>query len=294
MNTLFYMVGLVGAGKGFIVQQYIDENTCYLSSDDLRAELLGNDGDQSNNSLIFNEMQNRTICALNEGKNVVYDACNIWSKKRIQFLKDLRRRVKVPFKAKCILVLAPIEVCFARNAARQRTVPDYVITRQLRQFNVPYLREGWDVIDVVHNYTVEEGQKCVDFIMNKVYDFGSQNNEHHSLSLFDHNVAAYQYAEDNNFSATIKGAALNHDIGKAWTAEYWAKDNGANLHFPNHANVSAYLSLLLGMNINTALLIEHHMDFYMDECAQATWRARLGDEIWNELTLLHECDEAAH
>lgn len=294
MVTLYYMVGIVGAGKGFIAQQYIDENTYYLSSDNLRAELLGDENNQDSNALIFNEMQNRTVRALNEDKNVVYDACNIWSKKRIQFLKDLRRRVKIPFKAKCILVLAPIEVCFARNAARQRTVPDYVITKQLRQFNIPYAREGWDEIEIVYNYSVEEGQDAVNKITDTVFNFGSQNNEHHSLTLFDHNLAAFEYALNHNFPIVVHSAALSHDIGKAWTAEYWEKDGGANLHFPNHANVGAYLFLLLGGTLHSALLIEHHMDLYMDERAQATWRARLGDDIWNELVLLHEADTATH
>lgn len=294
MATLCYFVGVVGTGKTTVARKMCGENELFLDSDALRAELLGSEENQSNNALIFNEMQNRTVDALNRGQNVFYVACNIWSKKRIQFLKSLRQRVKEPFEAKCFVVEAPIEVCRERNSARSRVVPAYVIDKQLRQFEIPYFGEGWDTIEIIHNYTVEEGQDSYDMILNKVYDFGAQKNEHHTLTLWNHCNAAFEYAAANHFSPHICGAALLHDYGKAWTAEYWDKDNRKNLHFPNHANVGAWLALNQGMSLRAVQLINYHMLHYTDEKCQATWRARLGEELWHDLALLHEADEAAH
>lgn len=294
MTILYYFVGIVGCGKTTVAREMCKENDLFLDSDALRAELLSGAEDQSNNALIFNEMQNRTVAALNRGQNVFYVACNIWSKKRIQFLKTLQQRVNEPFEAKCILVEAPIEVCRNRNSNRARIVPAFVIDRQLRQFEIPYSGEGWDEIKIIHNYTVDEGQICYDEIINKVYDFGEQKNEHHSLTLWDHCCKAYEYASKNCFPACVCGAALLHDYGKAWTAEYWDKDDGKNLHFPNHANVSAWLALQQGMNLKVAQLINYHMLHYTDEKCQAVWRARLGEEIWNNLELLYEADLMTH
>lgn len=294
MAILYYFVGIVGCGKTTVARKMCGENDLFLDSDALRAELLSDEEDQSNNALIFNEMQNRTVKALNTGQNVFYVACNIWSKKRIQFLKSLRQRVKEPFEAKCFIVEAPVEVCRQRNSMRSRVVPAYVIDRQLRQFEIPYSGEDWNTIEVIHNYTVEEGQKCVDEILNKVYDFGDQKNEHHSLTLMEHCNKAYNYASDNDFPITVRGAALLHDYGKAWTAEYWEKDGGKNLHYPNHANVGAWLALNQGMGLVVAALINYHMIHYTDEKCQAVWRARLGEELWYDLALLYEADQAAH
>ena len=294
MAILYLFVGVVGSGKTTVARKMCGENDLFLDSDALRAELLAGEEDQSNNALIFNEMQNRTVAALKAGQNVYYVACNIWSKKRIQFLKTLRQRVKEPFEAKCIIVEAPIEVCRERNSARSRVVPAYVIDKQLRQFEVPYFGEGWNEISIIHNYTEQEEEDCYVDIMNKVYNFGEQKNEHHSLTLWDHCCKAYNYTFINNFSFDLRAAAQLHDYGKAWTAEYWDKDNRKNLHFPNHANVGAWLALNMGMSLKTAQLINYHMLHYTDEKCQATWRARLGEELWSKLALLYEADKAAH
>lgn len=293
MAILNYYVGIVGCGKTTVARKLLEKDELLLDSDAIREELFGDAADQSNPSLVFATMEKRTIEALNRGQNVSYVACNIWSRKRISFLNALKKKVK-NCTYRCKVVDAPIEICRQRNSARSRIVPAYVIDKQLRQFEVPYFGEGWDEISIIHNYNIEEEKKCCNDIANKVYEFGDQKNEHHLLTLWDHCCKAYEYATKNNFPFCVRSAALLHDYGKAWTAQYWAKDNNKNLHFPNHANVGAWLALNQGVTLKTVQLINYHMLHYTDEKCQATWRARLGEELWNELALLYEADKAAH
>lgn len=293
MAILKYYVGIVGCGKTTVARKLLEKDELLLDSDAIREELFGDAADQSNPSLVFATMEKRTIEALNRGQNVSYVACNIWSRKRISFLSALKKKVK-DCSYQCKIVNAPINACRQRNSARSRIVPAYVIDKQLRQFEIPYFGEGWDKIDIIHNYTIKEGQDCINEIFDKVFDFGDQHNEHHNLTLWDHCAKAYEYACINNFPIAVKGAALFHDYGKAWTAQYWDKDNGKNLHYPNHANVGAWLALNQGMGLKTVQLINYHMLHYTDEKCQATWRARLGEELWKELALLYEADKAAH
>ena len=293
MAILKYYVGIVGCGKTTVAKNRMEDGELFLDSDEIREELFGDAACQDNPALVFATMEKRTIEALNAGRNVIYVACNIWSRRRISFLKAIKSKAPNTI-YKCFVVEAPIEVCRERNSNRSRVCPAYVIDKQLRQFEIPYFGEGWDEINIIHNYSTEEGQESIDNILNKVYDFGDQHNEHHNLTLWDHCNKTYEYACANKFPVAVRGAALLHDYGKAWTAEYWEKDGGKNLHFPNHANIGAWLALNQGMSLEVAQLINYHMVPYMDEKAQTTWRARLGEELWNELMLLHEADEMAH
>lgn len=293
MAILNYYVGIVGCGKTTVARKLLEKDELLLDSDAIREELFGDAADQSNPSLVFATMEKRTIEALNCGQNVSYVACNIWSRKRISFLNALKKKVK-NCTYQCKVVDAPIEICRQRNSARSRIVPAFIIDKQLRQFEIPYFGEGWDSISIIHNYTTKEEQDSTDAIIEKVYNFGDQHNEHHSRTLIQHCIKAYDYACACDFPTSVCGAALLHDFGKAWTAQYWDKDNGKNLHFPNHANIGAWLALNQGIDLKTVQLINYHMLHYTDEKCQATWRARLGEELWKELALLYEADKAAH
>ena len=120
MVFLHFFVGLPGSGKTTYANSRRKENDIMLDSDELRAQLLGSSEDQSNNGFIFNEMLNRAVEGLNSGKNVYYVACNVWSKHRINFLKQLRARVKVEYRAICNIMVTPISVCYERNRGRER------------------------------------------------------------------------------------------------------------------------------------------------------------------------------
>ena len=70
-------------------------------------------------------------------------------------------------------------------------------------------------------------------------------------------------------------------------------DDKGIAHYYSHENWSAHLALCCDIPIEVATLCNYHMLPY-NEQGIATWRARLGDELWNKIMLLHECDRRAH
>ncbi len=87
MKQIFYMmVGLPGSGKSFFAEYVY--NAIVHSSDAIRAELLGDEGDQSQQNMVFTTLHERVLRDLADGKDVVYDATNINYKRRINFLKS--------------------------------------------------------------------------------------------------------------------------------------------------------------------------------------------------------------
>jgi predicted kinase len=291
MIEVVFCVGIAASGK--TTWAYKQEGYVVLDSDAVREELYGDATCQDNPDKVFNLIYKRAKDALREDKSVIFCSTNLTMKYRIHAIRQMKQ-VRPDAIIRAVVFNTPLEVCEKQNKMRERQVPDWLFMRQLKTLQLPVYNEGFDVIDVIHNYIHEEGQKVYHEILEKVLNFGDQKNEHHSSTLFEHCVNAYAYACDNNFSPYICGAALAHDFGKAWTQEYWKKDNGKNAHYPCHENVGAYLSLNLGNSYHCAQLINYHMLFYMDSRAQATWRKRLGEEFWHELELLHEADIAAH
>lgn len=103
-------------------------------------------------------------------------------------------------------------------------------------------------------------------------------------------------------------AALLHDIGKPYTQSKLnakGEDNG-ECHYYQHHCVGAYESMLYTKNmgysddeiIRVANLIYYHMCPYMAWKASNKARERdrksLGEEMYNDILLLHEADVCAH
>ena len=77
MTTLYCLVGIPASGKSTFANEHINENTIWISSDNIRKEIYGAETHQDNNIEVFEMMYKRTKEALNSGVNVIYDATNI-------------------------------------------------------------------------------------------------------------------------------------------------------------------------------------------------------------------------
>ena len=144
MSKFFMTIGLPGSGKSTWLESNKEKlNFIIHSSDEIRAE-LGDVNDQSQNELVFNILHKRIKEDLLNGKNVAYDATNLSRKRRTHFLQNELRDISC--EKICILFATPYECCLKNNENRERKVPESVIKRMIKNFEIPCKQEGWDEI----------------------------------------------------------------------------------------------------------------------------------------------------
>lgn len=304
--VLTMMCGLVGSGKSTLAHELAQEiNATIFSSDELREEMFGDVNNQDNNTELFHELHKRIKNCLKSGNNAIYDATNISSKRRKAFLQELN---KINCTKKCVIVATPYEQCLENNRNRNRQVPEYVIENMYKHWNTPYWFEGWDYIDVNYwpGYTK---QKIYDWV-SKYMDY-SQDSPYHTLTLGQHcfNAAYYFYKNMTNNKFLLSCAAAAHDNGKVFVKKFEnAKGEPTNIaHYYNHENIGAYNALFFDYEFNVdvldiSILVNLHMMPYNWERQNNETELKLrrkyyklwGAETYNNVTMLHEADKAAH
>ena len=91
-----------------------------MSSDDIRIELYGFE-DQTHNDVVFETMKKRTLNALKEGKDVIYDATNLNKKRRSGIINEAH---KLDAQVDAYLCCTPINIILERNITRvERQLP---------------------------------------------------------------------------------------------------------------------------------------------------------------------------
>ena len=144
MPKLYVMVGIPGSGKSTYAEVNLSQSATIFSSDKLRGELLGDEGNQDNKDLIFSTLYSRARDCLLSGKDAVIDATNVNKFERARVLenfKDIDDLVKV-----AIFVNTPLEECISRNKNRSRVVPEKVIRDFYSRLEIPVEDEGFNSI----------------------------------------------------------------------------------------------------------------------------------------------------
>lgn len=307
MSIINVLVGLPGSGKDYYAKSKANSETdVIISSDDIRAELYGSAECQDHPEIVFFEMFKRTCAAVREEKHIIYyNATNLNRKKRINLIKEFRKIF--PDVTICATVItAPYDVCCKRNSERDRVVPDFAMERMYKSFNVPSTAEGFSYVIVRHNFEYNDNTLIYKLKISKDVD---QDNQHHTMSVGDHCIAACDYITENeaniveqlgnDWYEALTKAAMYHDIGKPFCKAFKnAKGEETNdAHFYNHDNVGAYDFLTYDCssnNLTVALLINMHMIFYGDVKYQERMKEFYGDEFWTALEWLHKADQSAH
>ena len=309
MPELIMLVGLPGSGKSTYAAEYKEKGYHVHSSDQIREELYHDIQDQTHNDKVFQTLHKRIKDDLKRGISCVYDATNLAMKRRIGFLRELKN---IKCVKKCYIDLIPIEECKKRNAMRERRVPDEVIDKMVCRFDVPMWYEGWD-----HIHILTEDEVNYKFSMKELYNF-NQDNSHHTLSLSDHmlqtainisNKVLNSNIKENNKDVLIT-SALYHDIGKIITKSFinLHGETTEEAHYYGHDHAGAYLYLLKcayedydGLNYKhfyISSLINWHMRPYLgwkqSEKSRKRDRKLIGEEMYQNIMLLHEADVAAH
>lgn len=296
------MIGIPGSGKSQEAEIIAKEHNAVIhASDRLREELFRDVNHMGDNGFLFNELHKRIQRDLKAGKNVIYDATNINSKKRISFLKSLK---DIPCEKIAILIMTPYQQCLKNNAERERSIPESVIEKMYTNFQVPYYYEGFDIVQIV---LWQEANVYAPYIVVERYKNYNQDNEHHQLTLGQHLITAFNYmlskslcGENEDIPDELTLATLLHDIGKPFCKEF--KEGDKNAHYYNHMNVGAYDSFFYTSSIecNTLLiawLINWHMEPFFwkkDEKLKENRLKLWGKDLFEMIEKLHEADLYAH
>lgn len=313
MMPIFYMlVGLPGSGKSYhaqrlkaIFEEAHNKELHIHSSDAIREELFSDVNNQQNNTDVFNLLHKRIKEDLLAGVSVVYDATNTSYKRRKAFLEELK---KIECMKVCNFIATPYEVCLEQNNSRERKVPEDVIDRMYRNFDVPYYFEGWDKINVIYlrdSYKNTYGT-CGEFVYDTC-DF-NQDNSHHLSTLGNHCLQAYNFLKETTHRdvSIVAEAAMIHDNGKPYCKTFIDSKgrDSKDAHYYNHEHVGSYNSLFYETSAESdeerlliSFLIRWHMQMYFIDKQPHTRHKYLnmfGYKNFFYLELLNRADREAH
>lgn len=233
MPFLIMMCGISGSGKSRLAQLIHDEvGLKVVSSDEVRAEVLGDVNDQTQNGKVFEIVHQRVLDELNAGRACVYDATNLNRKQRVAFYKKVPKEIPIFL----YLVATPVDVCIERDAKRERSVGKDVIYRQVSRFELPIMEEGAE-IKLIHGTGFELENLCEKLFGQTPHDCAP----YHLETIETHCKLAYKFAQEDNYPDWFCKACLLHDVGKLYTKKWNEKKNRATYY--NHQNWSAYLFL---------------------------------------------------
>jgi predicted kinase len=133
-------IGISGSGKSRWIKSLEGQNYVVISPDDIRRELTGSISDQSRNKDVFPLAFQRSVDALNQDKNVIFDATNVVSDLRIKMLNHLKQNVNKEFEAQAKIFDADPEISKERikkdieSGVDRSNVPPEAIDRQHKNF----------------------------------------------------------------------------------------------------------------------------------------------------------------
>ena len=319
MREFYLMVGLAGSGKSTIAKEIeyairmsspkYDEygradKVVLISSDDIRAEILGDVNDQTQNDKVFSHIHKLIKQAVREYNHIIVDATNLTIKNRralLNCLDDKKDYHKIAY-----IVNTPIEKCKENNSKRDRKVPEYVIDNQAKKFEIPFANEGFNSIFLHHFPAYNCGALKEEVLLNNItslMDGFNQKNHHHIYDLGTHCRKLHEELSKRTDDKILLCSALVHDIGKLYTGAP-KEDGSGEYSYKQHNNFGAYYLITnlekiesnrLDEILELLFYVNYHMHpfFVQSGKSEKKWKDIFGEEKYNKLFLFNECDKIA-
>lgn len=293
---LIVLVGLPGCGKSTYAKKLLDpQGYCrYVSSDQLREELFGDEAIQGDPKTVFKHVHDKTKQLLTTGYDVVYDATNVTRKNRKNIVQQFGKIADI----EAHIVWAPFNECVVRDRERKRTVGEDVISKFLHRWQSPYYDEGFSKIKLVFNCNVGWDRvhynNCLLENMNIDHE-----NPHHSLNIADHCAEAENYVLNKYGNPVLCEAAAFHDCGKPMTKGFKSDENGRMIpvaHYYQHDNVGGYLvyGCYGSDNMNRAIQVSWIVCNHMQPYFQSKYYKEMDASYKKNIDIIHEADVHAH
>ena len=319
MREFYLMVGLAGSGKSTIAKEIeysirmsspkYDEygradKVVLISSDDIRAEILGDVNDQTQNDKVFSHIHKLIKQAVRDYNHIIVDATNLTIKNRralLNCLDDKKDYHKIAY-----IVNTPIEKCKENNSKRDRKVPEYVIDNQAKKFEIPFANEGFNSIFLHHFPAYNCGALKEEVLLNNItslMDGFNQKNHHHIYDLGTHCRKLHEELSKRTDDKILLCSALVHDIGKLYTGAP-KEDGSGEYSYKQHNNFGAYYLITnlekiesnrLDEILELLFYVNYHMHpfFVQSGKSEKKWKDIFGEEKYNKLFLFNECDKIA-
>lgn len=144
MATMYILVGAPATGKSTYAKENF-KDAIIVSSDKVREIMYGSEEIQGSPAAVFSQVHFNCWQYLVQGIDVVVDATNISKKNRAK----LRGGMPLDTEFKAIVFKTDLETAIKRNAERDRHVPEDVIKRMFKNFEMPTADEGFaEIIEV--------------------------------------------------------------------------------------------------------------------------------------------------
>jgi predicted kinase len=138
------LVGLPGSGKSTYLAQL---GVTGLSSDTIRGLLAGDETDQSIHDRVFQTLRYLLRQRLAIGRPATYiDATNLTVEERRPYI-GIGKSYGCDVEA--VFFDVPLEVCRARNARRQRVVPEEAMAKMAAKLAPPDIQEGFSRVTAI-------------------------------------------------------------------------------------------------------------------------------------------------
>ena len=129
------MLGVPGSGKTTLAERLLKKGYISLNADSIRQELWGDATIQENSDQVFEIFFAKLDQCLADQSDVVIDNVNSNPRHREQIINKARAAGYEDIQLWVLDV--PLELCLERNRARNRNVPDDIVTKMHGTLNGP-------------------------------------------------------------------------------------------------------------------------------------------------------------